>query len=106
MSFIREHVTKRFRRSSKWPKVRKAFLKKNKRCAVCGRKLSLEVHHIRDFSTNPEIELDENNLVTLCDGATRCHFTFGHLGHWKSINPTLRVDLKIWSEKFRNRRKR
>ena len=48
-------------------------------------------------------ELDENNLITLCDGKSRCHLLFGHLLSWKSFNPNVVEDCKIWSEKINNR---
>jgi len=110
MSFFREQIQKpildvvRKKRSSKWRKVRKEFLKEHPECAGCGRKKNLEVHHIEDFSTAPEKELDENNLITLCGRGIDCHFVIGHLGDFKSINPTVREDAKWLKEKVDNRR--
>jgi 5-methylcytosine-specific restriction endonuclease McrA len=37
------------KRSSKWPGVRRKFLKENSSCAVCGSSKKLEVHHIIPF---------------------------------------------------------
>lgn len=108
MSFIREFIEKpiidriKKKRSKYWRKVRKNFLKENPTCACCGRKKGLEIHHIKDFSTNPKLELDPNNLITLC-GKT-CHILFGHLRNWKSINPNIKLDAKRFLKKIQNRR--
>lgn len=104
MSFIREHIVKRFTRSKGWRKVRNEHIAMNPVCAVCGRDNKLEVHHIKDFSENPELELDLRNLITLCRGATKCHFMFGHLGYWKSINPDVIYDAIYFNKKIENRR--
>jgi len=102
MISFREHVVKRFTRSSGWRKIRNAHIKKHPQCACCGSKNAPEVHHIQDFSTAPELELDPNNLITLC--GKRCHLLFGHLGYWKSINPEIINDSKWIRNKIENRR--
>jgi 5-methylcytosine-specific restriction protein A len=104
MSFIREHIVKRLTRSSGWSKVRKAYVKNNPFCAACGTTRKLEVHHIKDFSTHPELELDPENLVTLCRAGTQCHLTFGHLGSWKSINSEVKKDTEWFIKKVKTRR--
>ena len=101
---LREQVVKRFTRSSGWGKVRKQHIKKNPTCAACGSKHDPEVHHIKDFSTYPELELDPDNLITLC--GRRCHFLLGHLKDFKSINPTIVEDAAKLLEKIKNRRKK
>ena len=106
MSFIREQIIKRATRSSGWSKVRKEHIKKHPTCAGCGRKDGLEVHHIKDFSEHPELELDPDNLITLCDKAMRCHLTFGHLGNWKSINRWVIENCKWFLGRVLNRPKR
>lgn len=103
MSFIRE-LKKKATRSKGWRKIRNNHVKANPYCYACGRKKGLEVHHIEDFSTKPELELDPNNLLTLCDKGTRCHFVFGHLGNWKSINLTVLKDSDWFHNKIINRR--
>jgi len=105
MSFFRELVVKTLTRSLKWPQVRIKHLKNNPSCAACGRTDGLEVHHIQDFSENPDLELDFSNLITLCDKGTKCHFMFGHLGNWKSINPDVIEDSAWFLTKVKNRRK-
>ena len=93
------------RRSSKWRKVRKEFLKKNPRCAVCGSRKKLEIHHCIPFVVDSSLELDaENNLITLCDGGGKfgmksCHF-WAHFGDWKKFNPNIKEDALIWSNRF------
>ncbi len=86
MTIFREHVVKRFTRSSKWPKLRKAHIKLFPKCAVCGKKKKLEVHHNMSFYLFPHLELNPNNLTTLC---RRHHFHIGHLEYWKSYNPQI-----------------
>jgi len=80
------------RRSSKWPAVRKEWLKSNPRCAACGAKNALEVHHIQPYHLFPSLELVAANLITLCEGAGNCHLMFGHLGNWKSYNRDVKLD--------------
>lgn len=115
MSFFREHVVKNYQslmpikalggtRSKYWRRVRKAFIKKHAYCFACGRRKKLQVHHIKDFSTRPELELEESNLMTLCMGGTKCHFVFGHLGKWKSINPAIISDAILYYRKIISRR--
>lgn len=62
-------------RSSKWPKLRAEHLSKYPACEACGKSDSLHVHHIVPISVNPKMELDANNLWTLCK---YCHFRIGH----------------------------
>lgn len=101
---VREHIIKRLTRSKFWPKVRKSHLKKFPYCANCGkkRKTGMQVHHIKPFHLFPELELDENNLITLCDNP-RCHLDKGHLGHWKSFNENVVTDCLKWNLKYKSR---
>lgn len=96
----------RSKRSSKWPKVRKEHLSKFPTCAVCGGNKMLEVHHKLSFIEHPELELDPDNLITLCEskskGGLNCHLVFGHLTNYKKINPNVVDDAKIWNEKLKN----
>lgn len=81
-------------RSSKWAKLRKSFLQSNSECAACGSKEFLEVHHIKSFHRNPELELDITNLIVLCDkpGPDNHHLYIGHLGNFKQENPNVITD--------------
>lgn len=95
------------KRSSSWPKIRRNHILKEKTCRACGGKKKLEVHHIKKFSTNPELELSPSNLMTLCEkksNGVNCHLFFGHLGNYKSINPNVRKDVKVWSKKIKRRK--
>jgi hypothetical protein len=110
MSFVREQIVKgiidvvRKKRSPKWRKVRKAYLKEHPCCEACGRKDGIEIHHVKDFSTNPELELDPDNLIALC--SKTCHCLLGHLQHWASINPNIKIHAKLLLDEIKNRRKR
>jgi 5-methylcytosine-specific restriction enzyme A len=91
-------------RSSRWAKVRKEHLEANPKCIVCEGTQQLNVHHIKPFHLHPELELDPNNLVTLCECASYgiiCHLLIGHLGNYKNINPNSVEDAKIWNIKLK-----
>jgi len=76
-------------RSSRWAAVRRAHLEIEPYCAVCGSEEDLEVHHIKPFHSNPDLELAPSNLITLCGG--NCHWAVGHLGaSWRAENPEIR----------------
>lgn len=101
-----ESKTRGKKRSGRWPSVRRAHLKKNGSCAVCGGTKFLEVHHIRPFHDHPELELDLANLITLCEnvrGGLNCHLFFGHLGSYQSCNLEVVSDAVVWSQKIKGR---
>ena len=87
--WIREHIVKALTRSSGWGKVRRAFIKEHPLCAVCGH-AGEQVHHKRPFHLQPSLELDPQNLITLCTG--HHHLLFGHLDDWKAFNPSVVED--------------
>ena len=85
-------------RAFDWPEIREAHIKKHPRCAFCGSTKYLDVHHIKPVSTHPELELDLENLVTLCSYSTRfkglnCHLAIGHAFFWQRINPNVLRDI-------------
>ena len=88
-------------RSSTWPTFRDAFLRANKQCVCCRTKSGLEVHHKKPYHLYPELELDVNNVMTLC---RRCHLLFGHLCDWSSWNPDVEKDVPLYTQKIRNRK--
>jgi len=91
------------KRSSKWQEVKKAHLAKYPCCAVCGLKTKVEVHHIIDFSTAPDLELNPDNLTTLCENkkyGIHCHLAIGHLGNFRRINPSVHADSYYWRIKL------
>lgn len=82
-----------FARSPLWAGVRKKHLKKEAVCQYCGGTENLEVHHIIPFHVDRSLELDERNLITLCEAeGKKCHFIHGHCGDWKKINLMIRLD--------------
>lgn len=93
------------KRSNNWPKVRKAYLEKFPRCACCGSTRSLQVHHIYPFYLFPDLELVEDNLITLCNkgryGMKSCHLAIGHNGNYKNFNPDAMIDAFALYDKFK-----
>lgn len=88
-------------RSPKWPKIRLAHLAEFPCCAVCeADKGTLDVHHIKPVYLRPDLELDEDNLMTLC---RLHHFEFAHLRRWKSWNSDIVHDAALWRAKILNR---
>ena len=88
-------------RSPEWPKVRNAYIKTHPTCELCGERKSLNVHHIKDFSTYPELELEPLNFIALCEPH---HLLAGHLMNFRSINPNVREDAAHFLAEIRNRR--
>lgn len=90
-------------RSCAWPAARKEHLTLFPVCAICGGALSLEVHHILPFHVRPDLELDPDNLLTLCERkkyGINCHLLVGHLGDYRRYNPDVRVDAETWRRKL------
>jgi 5-methylcytosine-specific restriction protein A len=78
------------KRSSRWPTLEKHFKAAHPTCAACGSKKRLNVHHCMPFHLDPSLELDPNNLITLCMGAKECHLRLGHGGSFKQYCPDVR----------------
>lgn len=91
------------KRSRKWPKTARAHKKAFPTCEYCQGRKQLQTHHISDYSTSPELELEWSNLMTLCM-KNKCHFIEAHLQNWKSINPDIRDDCARHRVKVDNRR--
>lgn len=107
-----QSLTKRFtdrvsahlgKRSKHWPRVRNEYHDEYPECAACGSTKRTQVHHIQDFSTTPELELDWDNLMTLCMH-NKCHILLGHLGNFQSINPDVKKMAPYLWNKIVNRR--
>jgi len=94
------------KRSPKWAGVRRDFLK-GKGCAVCGSTAKLEAHHKMPFHLDESKELDPANLIALCESEKylNCHLFVGHLANFKSYNPDVEKDAKLWADKLKNRPK-
>jgi 5-methylcytosine-specific restriction enzyme A len=99
-------------RSSKWPAVMKAYLKKHPVCEACDESKNVNVHHIAPFDFvihigRPDLELDERNLITLCGSRHNApeenhHLLLGHYGNFKHFNINVRQD----AEQFKNMTKK
>lgn len=95
-------------RSTQWRRVRAEHLAKFPACAVCNGQKKIEVHHKQPFHEHPELELDPENLISLCesgDNGIVCHLAVGHLGNYRSINTSVDSDSKLVKERLRNRPK-
>src|SRR5574343_64887 len=88
-------------RSGAWPRVRREHLDHQPACVACDSRESLNVHHIKPYHDSPELELDPDNLVTLC---RRHHFYLGHdpdgpkgpaVPDWHKANPDVLRDAAI-----------
>lgn len=97
-------------RSTDWDELRDSIIDQpGAECAACGGKKNLEVHHIRDFSEYPHLELDPDNLIILCRSSDRfknlpCHRLFGHYMNWKNINPNVERDVSYFRRAVDNPR--
>ena len=57
---------------------------------MCGSTKDLQVHHMLPFVDDPTKELDDSNLITLCESSgIECHLKHGHLGNWHQYNPRI-----------------
>lgn len=94
------------KRSPFWSKARNEFLR-GKCCAVCGGRKSLIAHHEIPFHLAPDLELDESNLIPLCESGRygmNCHLLIGHIGNFQRSNPVVRADVAYWRERIINSR--
>lgn len=93
------------RRSPEWPKVREIHLRDNPACAICGKMSKVQVHHKVPFNIAPDLELQPDNLISLCTNKpTNCHLTFGHLKDFRATNTNIDIDAMVWRVKFENAR--
>lgn len=91
------YILEQRQRAGEWRRVRNEHLKKYPACEVCGRVNKVIVHHIFPVSVAPELELVENNLITLCE--MPCHFMFGHFFSYHCYNK----DVRGMARRFRAR---
>ncbi len=93
-------------RSPQWPDFRRRWLAAHPACAVCGRIKNVVPHHRRPVHLYPELELAEDNLISLCEtgpGSTNCHCLVGHCGDWSAWNPTVEIDANYLRRMLENR---
>ena len=76
-------------RSAGWDHARSQHLRTEPACQWCGNDKRLEVHHIKPFHESPELELDQENMITLC---RFCHFVVGHNCDFCKENLNVRKD--------------
>jgi hypothetical protein len=93
-------------RSREWPQVELAHRTKFPNCACCATGTNLtspiNVHHIIPFHFvillgRPDLELDQRNLLTLCEAdrfhsAPNHHLLVGHFDDWQSFNYSVAND--------------
>ncbi|NBT76403.1 hypothetical protein EBZ80_17520 [bacterium] len=96
------HILDLRQRAGAWKRVRAEHLAKHPACEVCGRTTNLTVHHIFPVSIAPELELVENNLITLCE--TPCHFMFGHFFSYHCYNKDVRQMARNFRAKMSRRK--
>lgn len=90
------------KRSGQWRRVRNTFLL-GKSCEVCGGRKSLVAHHEIPFYLAPDLELDDSNLMALCEAGRygiNCHFLIGHLGNWRRANVSARANAAYWFQRL------
>lgn len=91
-------------RSPEWPRVRAAHLLAQPKCQACGSRRNCVPHHIVPVHVDPTLELDPENLITLCEGpVVNCHALFGHCRDWQAWNVDVVEDCRIWREKIARR---
>lgn len=82
------------KRSPEWHKVEQAHLLKYPDCYACGSNKHVQVHHMKPFHLHPELELDPDNLISLCMD-NDCHLYIGHGDDFKAYNPNVLEDAKL-----------
>jgi 5-methylcytosine-specific restriction protein A len=82
-------------RNPLWAHLEREFKADHPTCAACGMKDKLQVHHMKPFHLKPELELDPDNLITLCMGTFECHLRIGHGGNFRAYNPNVEMDSEI-----------
>lgn len=71
-----------FRSSYAWKKKRREVRELyNGKCAICGSCNNCQAHHIIPLAVLPELRLDNNNIILLCNN---CH----ELAHNSMISQT------------------
>jgi len=97
-------VPRGFNRSPSWPQVRSKWLIDHDWCEACGGKKKLEVHHRIPFHIDPNLELDWDNLITLCESkkyGINCHLFVGHIGNYSNYNRMVMDDARFVRRKLR-----
>jgi len=62
-----QKIKEAFLKSSKWQSMRQQIISRDGGvCSICGFDTSLNVHHIKSHYYFPDLALDPDNLITLC----------------------------------------
>lgn len=69
-----------------WSTLQRDFIKQNPFCAICGSVKKLQVHHKLPRHLFPDLALEWENLITLCQD---CHLNHGHMGDFKIFDANL-----------------
>lgn len=60
-----------FENRKRWLKLKEEiFNEREKKCEICGKTFSLDVHHILSRAEHPSLTFDKENLIILCE---ECH---------------------------------
>lgn len=97
------------KRSPEWPRVERAYKRAHPACEICGYDKHVQVHHKQPFHLRPDLELDPDNLISLCEPPGRsmkCHLIFGHVGNFRLFNPAIGQDAPYWRHKLADAHKR
>lgn len=92
-------------RSDKWPEARAAHLVLEPTCMACGSAVDLQCHHVIPFHFcillgRPELELNQGNLITLCEApGYDHHLLLGHLDEFASANLEAQPSAQTWRGK-------
>jgi hypothetical protein len=62
-------------------------------CVLCSSTFDLHCHHIVSVVENPQLLLEQNNLVILCK---TCHYKAHNNGKWSTINPEVAITLQAY----------
>jgi 5-methylcytosine-specific restriction enzyme A len=91
-------------RDPRWESASRLWLR-GKACSACGSgKPSLVAHHVKPFHLFPELEMEPENWIALCERPARnCHLVFGHLLDWAAYNPMVRQDAASYNVKVARR---
>jgi hypothetical protein len=89
-------------RASAWRQIRADHLEKEPACVACGRTDDVRVHHIIPVSISPTLELDTQNLITLC--TSPCHIVFGHFLNYNCYNKDVRKMAQEYRKSFNKRK--
>ena len=89
-------------RAADWRRIRAEHMEKEPACAACGRTHDLIVHHIIPVNVSPALELDLQNLITLC--ASPCHIVFGHFMSYRCYNKDVRKMAQEYRKSFNKRK--